>query len=327
MFKKFFCFILLILIVVSCTNVKEDEITDVALNEVVHSVFYAPQYVAMEKGYFMEEGINITLETGWGADKSMATLLSDNADIILAGPESSIYVFAEGKEDYPVNFAQLTQRAGNFLVGREDTGFDWEDVKGKTIIGGRPGGMPEMILEYVLKQNDIEPFVDVEILTNVEYTSTAGAFTSGVGDFSAEFEPTATKLELEGKGHIVASLGEASGIIPYTSYITSKTYLENNRDTVVSFTKAINRGLDFVNTKSSKEIAEVISPQFEDLSIEELEIIVERYKNQDTWPLSPKCNLNSYNLLVEILFAGGTLEEKVNVEELINNEIVDSIVK
>lgn len=184
-------------------------LTPVRLNEVVHSVFYAPQYVALEKGFFAEEGLDVSVAIGNGADKSMTALLSDSADIALLGTEAGIYVYNEGKEDYPKAFIQLTQRAGNFLISREDEpDFKWEDLNGKSVIGGRLGGMPELVLEYVLKENGLDLTKDVEVINNIDFSSTAGAFTGNVGDYSVEFEPIASTLENSGSGYIVASLGE-----------------------------------------------------------------------------------------------------------------------
>lgn len=202
-----------------CTeNSEQGELTPVRLNEVVHSVFYAPQYVAQEKGFFTEEGLEVSVAVGNGADKSMTALISDAADIALLGTEAGLYVYNEGKEDYPKAFLQLTQRAGNFLVSREnESDFEWEDLKGKSVIGGRLGGMPELVLEYVLKENNLKIGEDVEIINNIDFSSTAGAFTGEVGDYTVEFEPVATTLEQSGSGYIVASLGELK--CKYAHYI------------------------------------------------------------------------------------------------------------
>ena len=203
-----------------CGSSKENELTTVRLNEVVHSVFYAPQYVALENGYFNEEGLDIELSVGQGADKSMTALLSDSADIALLGTEAGIYIINEGKEDHIKTFAQLTQRAGNFLVSRKDEpNFKWSDLKGKSIIGGRPGGMPELVLEYVLNEKGLEKGKDVDIINNISFESTSGAFAADVGDYTVEFEPSASALEQKGLGHVVASLGTESGFVPYTVYM------------------------------------------------------------------------------------------------------------
>lgn len=291
------------------------------LNEVVHSIFYAPQYVALEKGFFEEEGLEIELSTGLGADKSMTALLSNNADIALMGPEASIYVYNEGQENYTINFAQLTRKAGNFLIAREpEPNFTWEQVKGQTIIGGRPGGMPQLVLEYVLKQEGIIPYHDVHIITNIQFAATAGSFTGGIGNYTVEFEPTASKLEKEGAGYVVASLGTASGDLPYTSYIATKSYIENNKETISKFTNAIYKAQIWVDTHTSVEIAKTIHPYFEETNLELLTKIVERYKSQDSWNTNPIFDEDGYELLLDILESGGELEKSVDFEILVNND-------
>ena len=215
-----------------CSHDKSDELTKITLNEVAHSIFYAPQYVAIELGYFKDEGIDLTVETGFGADKTMTALLSGNADIGFMGSEASIYAYAQGAKDYAVNFAQLTQRAGNFLVSRsEEPDFDWNSLKGKTVLGGRAGGMPQMVLEYVLKQKGID-LSEIDIVQNIDFGLTAGAFSGGQGDYTVEFEPGATSLELSGDGYVVASLGVESGYVPYTAYCAKKSYIEKNSETI-----------------------------------------------------------------------------------------------
>ncbi|MBQ7757437.1 ABC transporter substrate-binding protein, partial [Anaerotignum sp.] len=254
----------------------EDSLTPVRLNEVVHSVFYAPQYVAQELGFFEEEGLDVTVAIGNGADKSMTALISDSADIALLGTEAGLYVYAEGKADYPKTFAQLTQRAGNFLVSRkEEPDFQWTDLTGKSVIGGRLGGMPELVLEYVIKENGMTIGEDMEIINNVDFSSTAGAFLGDMGDYTVEFEPAATTLEQSGAGHIVASLGEASGYVPYTVYMAQDAFLKEHPDVVEAFTRAIYKGQQWVESHTSAEIAEVILPQFSESDVETLTTIIE----------------------------------------------------
>ena len=217
----------------------------ITLNEVAHSVFYAPLYVAIEKGYFKDENIDLTLVTGFGADKTMTAVISGEADIGFMGSEASVYMYSEGASDYVVNFAQLTQRAGNFLVARQDNEhFQWADLKGKTVLGGRKGGMPEMVFEYILKENGIDPEKDLTIIQNIDFGSTAPAFADGRGDFTIEFEPGATSLESEGKGHVIASLGKDSGYVPYTAFSAKKSYLKENPDVIQRFTNALQKGMD-----------------------------------------------------------------------------------
>ena len=300
------------------------ELVDLTLSEVVHSIFYAPLYVAMQLGYFEEEGINLTVDLGNGADKCMTALLSDNADIILCGTEAGIYIHAEGREDVPLVFAQLTQRAGNFLVGREeDPDFTWDDVRGKTIIGGRPGGMPEMVLEYILHQNGIQVGTDVEVITNLDLSATGSAFVSGTGDYTAEFEPGATTLESAGQGYVVASLGVDSGYVPYTVYMTTSSKIEENPELVQGFTNAINNGLEWCAQHTSEEIAKVIHPQFSETSLEDLTAIVERYKAQDTWVTSPVMTEESLTLIQDILQFSGTLTTPVDYEDIVVTQFAE----
>ena len=300
---------------------KTEEAAKVTLNEVAHSIFYAPQYAAIELGYFKEEGIDLTLVTGFGADKVMTALISGDADIGFMGSEASVYIYTGGSSDYAVNFAQLTQRAGNFLVSRDNiSNFKWSDVKGKTIIGGRAGGMPQMLLEYILKKNNIDCKKDVEIVQNIDFGSTAAAFASGLGDFTVEFEPSATAIESENKGYIAASLGVDSGYVPYTAYCAKKSFLKNNPEIIQSFTNAIQKGLEFVNSHNSSEIAAVIAPQFKETDIQTLTKIVERYKSQDTWKTSTVFTEDSFNLLQDILTQAGELKSPVPYNSLVTTE-------
>jgi len=302
----------------ACSKNEETTLVPVRLNEVVHSVFYAPQYVAQELGFFEEQGLDVSVSIGQGADKSMTALLSDSADIALLGTEAGIYVYNEGKEDYPLAFAQLTQRAGNFIVSREpEPNFKWSDIKGKSVIGGRIGGMPELVLEYVLKQNGIIPNKDMELINNISYTSTSGAFVGNIGDYTVEFEPTATALEQQKNGYIVASLGTASGYVPYTVYMATSAYIEQNPDVIQKFTNAIQKGQTWVKEHSSAEIAEVILPQFPDSDKETLTIIIDRYKQQDTWKENTLFDKDGFTLIQDIMEQGGELSGRVPYEDMI----------
>ena len=252
---------------------------EVVLNEVAHSIFYAPMYVAIEEGYFEEEGIELTLVCGFGADKVMTAVLSGEAEIGFMGSESSIYTYNEGANDYVVNFAQLTQRAGNFLVAKEPTeDFAWEDLKGTTVLGGRKGGMPQMVFEYILRQNGIDPMTDLTINQNIDFGSTAAAFSEGQGkyDYTVEFEPGATSLESEGKGYVVASLGKDSGYVPYTAFSAKQSYIEENPEVIQGITNALQKGMDFVQTHTPEEIAKIIEPQFPETNLETITTIVDR---------------------------------------------------
>ncbi len=303
-------------------------LTPVTLNEVAHSIFYAPQYAAIELGYFKDEGIDLTLVNGAGADKVMTALVSGDADIGFMGSEASIYTYAGGAEDYAVNFAQLTQRAGNFLVAREpDTDFSWGKLKGAKVLGGRAGGMPQMVFEYILKKNGIDPKTDVNIDQSISFGLTAAAFTSNDADYTVEFEPFATSLELEGNGYVVASLGTDSGYVPYTAYSAKKSYMEANPETIQKFTNAIQKGMDYVNTHSAEEIAKTIQPQFKETPLENITIIVDRYKSQDTWKDNLIFEKESFELLQNILEEAGELNERVPYEDLVASQFSQNAAK
>ena len=307
---------------------EEKELIEVTLNEVAHSIFYAPMYVAIEEGYFEEEGIDLTLICGFGADKTMTAVISGEADIGFMGSEASIYTYAEGATDYVVNFAQLTQRAGNFLVAREEMpDFTWEDLKGHLVLGGRKGGMPEMVFEYILKENGIDPETDLEINQNIYFGSTAAAFSEGQGEFTVEFEPGATTLESEGKGYVVASLGEDSGYVPYTAFSAKQSYIDENPDVIQGFTNALQKGMDYVQAHTPEEIAKIIEPQFPETDLETITTIVTRYYDQDTWKSDLIFEESSFDLLQDILESAGELEERVPYEDLVTTEFADAAAK
>ena len=308
---------------------EEEKLSKVTLNEVAHSIFYAPQYVAIEEGYFAEEGLDLTLVTGFGADKTMTAVISGEADIGFMGAEASVYAYQEGATDPVVNFAQLTQRAGNFLVAREEMpDFKWEDLKGEKVLGGRKGGMPEMVFEYILKKNGIDPQKDLTIDQSIDFGSTAAAFT---GDDSAaytvEFEPSATILEKEGAGYVVASLGEASGYVPYTSYSAKASYMKENPEIIQKFTDALQKGMDYVQSHTPEEIAEVIAPQFKETDLETITAIVKRYYDQDTWKENLIFEKDSFELLQDILEDAGELTDRTAYENLVQTEYAQKACK
>ena len=325
--KRIIAVLLIMAFVVSsllaCTKeeVKEPGMTKVVLSEVAHSIFYAPMYVAIEEGYFAEEGIDLELVTAFGADKVMTAVLSGEADIGFMGSESSIYTYNEGATDYVVNFAQLTQRAGNFLVAREEMpDFTWEDLKGTYVLGGRKGGMPQMVFEYILKQNNIDPDADLEINQNIDFGSTAAAFSEGQGDYTVEFEPHATSLEEAGKGFVIASLGEDSGYVPYTAFSAKGSYIEKNPEVIQSFTNALQKGMDYVQKHTPEEIAKVIAPQFAETDVNTITTIVKRYYDQDTWKSDLVFEKESFELLQDILDMAGELSERAPYEDLVNTK-------
>lgn len=303
---------------------REEELVDVTLNEVAHSIFYAPQYVAIEKGYFEEEGIRLDLVNGYGADKVMAAVISGDAQIGFMGAEASVYAYLEGANDPVINFAQGTQRAGNFVVAREEMpDFQWSDLKGKKILGGRKGGMPEMVFEYILKQKGIDPQKDMEINQSIDFGSTAAAFSGGQGDFTIEFEPSATALEQEGAGYVVASCGVESGYVPYTSYSAKSSYIKEHPDIIQKFTNALQKGVDYVTSHNADEIAQVILPQFPENDLETVTTIVNRYLKQDTWKTDLIFEKESFDLLQDILESAGELEERADYEGLVTTEFAE----
>jgi len=299
----------------------EKELTEITIGEVTHSVFYAPQYVALTEGFFEEEGLKVEFLNTQGADKTMTALLSDQVDIGFMGPEASVYVYNQGKEDYAVNFAQLTQRDGSFLMGREKIdNFDFKMLKGKTIIGGRKGGMPEMTLEYVLRKHGLEPGKDVTVRTDIQFAVMAGAFQGGEGDYVTLFEPTATMLEKEGEGYIVASIGKEGGYIPYTCYSAKKSYIEKNPEIIQAFTNAIYQGMKWVESHSSEEIAKSLQPHFPDSDLEVLVALVERYKDQDTWKPNLILTEEGLNHMMDIIDQAIGLDARAPYEKIVATE-------
>ena len=307
---------------VSAAKKEELKLTKVTLNEVAHSIFYAPQYVAIEEGYFKDEGLDLTLVTGFGADKTMTAVISGEADIGFMGAEASVYAYQEGAVDPVVNFAQLTQRAGNFLVAREEMpDFKWEDLKDKKVLGGRKGGMPEMVFEYILRKNGLDPQKDLTIDQSIDFGYTAAAFTGDTSaDFTVEFEPSATALEKEGAGYVVASLGVDSGYVPYTSYSAKTSYMEKNPEIIQKFTNALQKGMEYVQSHTPEEIAEVIAPQFAETDLDTVTAIVKRYYDQDTWKSNLIFEKESFELLEDILEDSGELSERVSYEDLVTTK-------
>lgn len=299
------------------TPKESDNLTKINLAEVSHTIFYAPQYAAIQNGYFEEEGIEINLILTPGADKVAAALLSKDADIGLSGSEATIYVYNGGEQDYLKTFAQLTQKDGSFLVSRTPIeNFTLEDLRGKTVIGGRRGGMPEMTFEYVLRQNGMDPKTDLTIDTSVEFAAMGGAFIGGDDDFVTLFEPAALEVEQQGYGYVVASIGELGGVVPYTSYSARISFIEENPDLIAGFNRAVQKGLDYVHSHSDEEVAETILSFFPDTSLNDLTEVVGRYREIDAWPTTTSFTEESFNHLQDIMIDAGELEEKVSYSEL-----------
>ena len=293
----------------------------VRLSEVTHSVFYAPQYVAMSQGFFADEGLDIDLSNGGGADKVMTAVVSGGADIGLAGPESCIYIHGQGKDDLPVIFAQLTKRDGSFLVGRTDEDFDWSNLKGKTIIGGRKGGVPEMTLEYVMRHNGVEPQEDAVVDTSVQFNMMAGAFTGGQGDYVTLFEPTATEVERAGHGYILCSIGEESGEIPYTAYFAARSYMDAHPEVIQGFANAIARAQQWIVEHTDREVAQAIIDQFPDTDLDTLEAVTARHRQIDAWNAAPMMARSALERLETVMTEAGELEKSqwVDFDVLVDN--------
>lgn len=299
----------------------KEELTKVKVAEVAHSIFYIPQYVADAKGYFKEEGLDVEILLTAGADKVTAAVLSGDVNIGFCGSEATIYIYNQGEKDYLVNFAGLTKRDGSFIVSRKKIeNFTLNDMKGKYVIGGRKGGMPEMTFEYTLKENEINPKTDLTIDTSIAFASMLGAFIGGTGDFVTLFEPQALQIESQGLGYVVASLGELGGVVPYTAYNAKKSYIENNPKVIEGFTKAIQKGLDFTYANSDEEIAKTIVPYFPDTSISDLTKIVKRYRDNDSWFKTTYIEEEAFNHIQDIMESAGELNKRAPYSDLVTNK-------
>src|SRR5690625_16201 len=312
-------------LIISACGVNEDK-TSIKLAEVTRSVFYAPQYVALENGFFEDEGLDVELQTTWGGDKTMTSLLSDGSDIALVGAETSMYVYGQDSKDYAVSFAQLTQTDGTFLVAKEpQSDFKWDDLKESTFLGQRKGGMPQMVGEYVIKQHGIDPHNELNLLQNVDFANIPGAFASGDSDYVQLFEPTASVFEKEGKGHVIASFGEESGQVPYTVFMAKSSFIEEDGEAIKKFTRAIYKAQQWVEEHSGEEIAEVIEPYFEDTDLDILATSMERYKGQDSFATDPILSEEGWNQLQEMMDEAGELPDDVPYEELVNTNIAEDV--
>jgi len=316
------CFLLLFLAACGSTGM-----TKIKLAEVTRSVFYTPQYVAIEKGFFEEEGLDVELQTTWGGDTTMTTLLSDGADIALVGSETSIYVYSQDSKDYAINFAQLTQTDGTFLVAKEvQPDFEWEDLKGTTFLGQRVGGMPQMVGEFVLKKHNLDPHDDLDLHQNIDFANIPSAFATGDYDYVQLFEPTASVFERDGQGHIIASFGEESGKVPYTSFMAKQSYIKENEDIIRSFTKAIYKAQYWIQEADAEEIAEVVHPYFEDTEVELLAESIDRYKTQDSFATDPIIDEEEWENLKDIMDEAGELPADVPYEDLVDTTYAEEVI-
>ncbi|MHC0038948.1 ABC transporter substrate-binding protein [Pseudoneobacillus sp. C159] len=326
--KISFSVLVMMIFMFSLVACGKDEVQKVKVAEVTHSIFYAPQYVALEKGFFEEEGLDVEITTVPGGDKTMTALLSGGADIALVGSETSIYVSAQEANDPVINFAALTQTDGTFLVSRTKIdNFKWEQLKGSTFLGQRKGGMPQMVGEFVLKKHGIDPHSDLELIQNVDFANIAPAFTSGTGDFVQLFEPTASMMEQEGKGYIVASFGEESGQVPYTSFMTKESFLKEKKDTIEKFTRAIYKAQQWVESHSAEDIAEAIKPQFPDTDVKLIATVVDRYKSQGSYATDPILTEGAWDNLQNIMDEAGELPARVDYSKLVHTKIADDVMK
>jgi NitT/TauT family transport system substrate-binding protein len=324
--KISFSFLLIAILILPLAACNKEEVLNVKVAEVTHSIFYAPQYVALEKGFFAEEGLKVDLTTTPGGDKTMTALLSDGVDIALVGSETSIYVYAQGSNDPVINFAQLTQTDGTFLVSRNKIeNFSWDQLRGSTFLGQRKGGMPQMVGEYVLKKHGIDPKTDLNLIQNVDCANIAPAFASGTGDFVQLFEPTASVFEKEGKGYIIASFGTESGHVPYTTFMAKQSYMEENKEAIEKFTRAIYKAQKWVESHSAKEIAEVIHPHFEDTDLDIIETVVDRYKSQGSFATDPVLDEEEWNNLQNIMEEAGELPKRIDHNTLVNTEVANKV--
>ncbi|MDP4159996.1 MAG: ABC transporter substrate-binding protein [Bacillota bacterium] len=314
------------LVLSGCSN--QTDITKVKLSEVTHSIFYAPQYVAITQGFFKEEGLELEISNGQGADKVMTAVLSGQVDIGFAGPEASVYVYNEGKEDHSVVFAQLTNGDGTFLMGRNpEPNFKWSNLKGKTVLGGRKGGMPAIVLQYVLNETGLKVGKDVSIDTTMQFAAMPGAFMGGQGDYVIIFEPTASSMEKEGKAYIVASLGKESGEVPYTAYFAKKSTIEKNPELIQKFTNAIYKGQRWVENHTPEEIARAIKPQFPEENDQILVSAVKRYKEQNTWKTDPVLQEKDFYLLQQIIKDAGELNKIAPYDKVVTTKFGDMAIK
>jgi len=317
-----------IVVVIRRPGLSDDGLKTINVSEVTRSVFYSPQYVAIHEGFFEKNGIKIELTTGQGADAVMTSVLANQVDIGFAGPEASIYVYNEGKDDHTQVFAQLTKRDGSFLVSKENTdNFSWNDLKGKTVIPGRRGGVPYMTFEYVLKKNGINPNTDLVLDDSIKFDLMAGAFSSGNAEYVTLFEPTASMTEMQGKGYVVASVGEASGEIPYTAYFAKKSYINKNEDIVQGFTNAIYEGQQWVKEHTAREIAESVQEFFPGTDLDTLEAAIQSYKDIDAWNDTPILTQESFERLEDVMTEAGELEKQVPYDKLINNTYAEKAIE
>lgn len=324
---KRYCLVSLVplLLLFGCS--RSTDLTKINLAEVTRSIFYAPQYVALELGYFEEEGLDVHLQLIAGGDKVMISLLSDHSDIGLVGAETSIYVASQGSDDPIINFAQLTATDGTFLVARKPTNkFEFTDLIGTEFLGQRVGGMPQMVGEYVLKQHDIDPHSELDLIQNIDFGNIASSFLGGIGDYVQLFEPTASQFEKDEIGQIVASFGEESGHVPYTVFMAKETFIEEHPETILKFTRAIYRAQQYVQEAEPVEIAKIVQPFFEDTDLDLLTKSVERYKEQGSYALTPLLEESAWEHLKAIMDQADELPADIPYQDLVNTDFAEEVI-
>ena len=329
-FSLILSLLLIITLFSGCNKANNDTLAKVKLNEVVRSIFYAPMYAAISQGFFKDEGIEIDLSTGQGADKTMQQVLSNAVDIGFCGPEQVIYIYNQKRENYPIIFAQLTQKDGAFLVARNaETDFNWESLKGKAVVGGRPGGVPEMALEYVLRNHGVDPVKDLELITNLAFTATAGAFKGGTGDYVALFEPTASMMKKDNSGHIVASVGASAGTMPYTCFFATKSYIEKNPLIIENFTRAIYKGQKWVNSHSDEEVIASIKSFFVGADEPVLIESIKNYRNINAFSPDPILKSEDLTKLMDIIqsYKADLIPQRPAFDKIVNNSFAEKAVK
>ena len=287
----------------------------IRLNEVTHSIFYAPLYLAINLGFMEEEGLTIELTNGGGSDTSMAALLSNSADVALLGPETIVYVKSQGSTNHPIIFGQLTKRDGSFLVSRNTSEeFSWDNLTNTTIIGGRRGGLPAMTLEWIVNQHGYTNGTNINLNLELAFNMTVPAFEGGTGDYCTMFEPTASEYEKAGKGKIVASLGEASGEIPYTCFMATSDYMKKNPEKLEAFLRAIQKAYNYIYENDPSVVAQGLVASFEGVSLESIEASIISYKNIDAWMRTPVMQESAFNRLLEVMKNAGEIDEDCNVK-------------
>jgi NitT/TauT family transport system substrate-binding protein len=329
-FSLLLSFLLIITLFSGCKKDNNEALIKVKLNEVVRSIFYAPMYAAISEGFFKEEGIEIDLSTGQGADKTMQQVLSNAVDIGFCGPEQVIYIYNQQREDYPVIFAQLTQKDGSFLVSRKDeANFNWESLKNKTVIGGRPAGVPEMTFEYVLRNHGIKNGENINLITNLAFTANAGAFQGGTGDYVTLFEPTASMLKKDNSGYIVTSIGASAGTIPYTCFFATKSYIEKNPEIVEKMTRAIYKGQKWVSSHSDEEVCNSIKSYFPGADQEVLISSIKNYRKIDAFSPNPILKSEDFSRLMDIIqsYKADLIPQRPPFDKIVNNTFGEKVVK